>query len=316
MTAPLRVALVGGPMYDHLYDAFAPGEVEVVVHADHPTLNREVAHRLATGSGSTCARRTRSTRRRSRSGCERSTTSSIPAWSNRSRRGRSTSVASRARSCALPRLIDVRVLWTRHGPRLSCPRHLGGAGRVRGHLRFPRTRVGPVRHVLRARRRLGRDAVRRAAAPDDRDARGRARDRSAVPAFRSGADRSRRLALRPGRRRACSTAGSTPRPRGRVDGVRFAPRRSPTGSRHTCIRRAPCGASPTQVAMRGPSRTPAATFPARSRSWGGSSARRRRRLTPPAGACARTATRLRRSCPTTTWTAGGSRSRVGRSTRR
>ena len=36
----LRVALVGGPMYDHLYDAFAPGEVEIVVHADHPTLNR------------------------------------------------------------------------------------------------------------------------------------------------------------------------------------------------------------------------------------------------------------------------------------
>jgi multiple sugar transport system substrate-binding protein len=45
----LRVALVGGPMYDHLYDAFAPGEVEVVVHADHPTLNREVARMLAAG---------------------------------------------------------------------------------------------------------------------------------------------------------------------------------------------------------------------------------------------------------------------------
>ena len=45
----LRVALVGGPMYDHLYEAFAPGEVEVVVHADHPTLNREVARMLAAG---------------------------------------------------------------------------------------------------------------------------------------------------------------------------------------------------------------------------------------------------------------------------
>ena len=45
----LRVALVGGPMYDHLYDAFAPGEVEVVVHADHPTLNREVARMFAAG---------------------------------------------------------------------------------------------------------------------------------------------------------------------------------------------------------------------------------------------------------------------------
>jgi multiple sugar transport system substrate-binding protein len=45
----LRVALVGGPMYDRLYDAFAPGELEVVVHADHPTLNRQVADMLAAG---------------------------------------------------------------------------------------------------------------------------------------------------------------------------------------------------------------------------------------------------------------------------
>ena len=49
MTAPrLRVALVGGPMYDGLYDLIAD-DVEVVVHADHPTLNREVAARLAVG---------------------------------------------------------------------------------------------------------------------------------------------------------------------------------------------------------------------------------------------------------------------------
>lgn len=49
MTADrLRVALVGGPMYDGLYDLFAD-EVEIVVHADHPTLNREVAARLAAG---------------------------------------------------------------------------------------------------------------------------------------------------------------------------------------------------------------------------------------------------------------------------
>lgn len=44
----LRVALVGGPMYDRLYETFA-GDVEVVVHADHPTLNREAAGRLAAG---------------------------------------------------------------------------------------------------------------------------------------------------------------------------------------------------------------------------------------------------------------------------
>jgi multiple sugar transport system substrate-binding protein len=43
----LKVALVGGPMYDHLYDEVA--DVEVVVHADHPSLNREVAGLLARG---------------------------------------------------------------------------------------------------------------------------------------------------------------------------------------------------------------------------------------------------------------------------
>ena len=48
----LRVALVGGPMYDGLYDLLDTTEhsdVEVVVRADHPTLNREVAARLAAG---------------------------------------------------------------------------------------------------------------------------------------------------------------------------------------------------------------------------------------------------------------------------
>ena len=40
---PLRVALVGGPMYDHLYPVLHDRDVEVVVHEDHPTLNRRVA---------------------------------------------------------------------------------------------------------------------------------------------------------------------------------------------------------------------------------------------------------------------------------
>jgi len=44
----LRVALVGGPMYDDLY-ARLPDDVEVVVHADHPTLNRAVAELLEAG---------------------------------------------------------------------------------------------------------------------------------------------------------------------------------------------------------------------------------------------------------------------------
>ena len=48
---PLRVALVGGPMYDHLYRLLdgAGVDVEVVVHADHPTLNRAVADMLGRG---------------------------------------------------------------------------------------------------------------------------------------------------------------------------------------------------------------------------------------------------------------------------
>jgi multiple sugar transport system substrate-binding protein len=46
----LRVALVGGPMYDHLYRLLGDEDVEIVVHADHPTLNREVA-RLLEDSG-------------------------------------------------------------------------------------------------------------------------------------------------------------------------------------------------------------------------------------------------------------------------
>ncbi len=47
----LRVALVGGPMYDDLYGIFADEgiDVDVVVHEDHPTLNRAVADLLARG---------------------------------------------------------------------------------------------------------------------------------------------------------------------------------------------------------------------------------------------------------------------------
>jgi multiple sugar transport system substrate-binding protein len=44
----LRVALVGGPMYDALYAPFLD-DVEVVVHADHPTLNRRVAEMVGAG---------------------------------------------------------------------------------------------------------------------------------------------------------------------------------------------------------------------------------------------------------------------------
>lgn len=45
----LRVALVGGPMYDPMYALLDGRDVEVVVHADHPTLNRRVAEILSRG---------------------------------------------------------------------------------------------------------------------------------------------------------------------------------------------------------------------------------------------------------------------------
>jgi len=48
MADRLRVALVGGPMYDSLYESFRD-DVDVVIHEDHPTLNRRVAEMLAAG---------------------------------------------------------------------------------------------------------------------------------------------------------------------------------------------------------------------------------------------------------------------------
>ena len=48
-----RVALVGGPMYDGLYEILADSDVEVVVHAPHPELNRVVERCWPRASGST-----------------------------------------------------------------------------------------------------------------------------------------------------------------------------------------------------------------------------------------------------------------------
>lgn len=45
----VRVALVGGPMYDGLYRLLDGRAVEVVVHADHPRLNRAAGEMLARG---------------------------------------------------------------------------------------------------------------------------------------------------------------------------------------------------------------------------------------------------------------------------
>lgn len=48
MVEKLRVALIGGPMYDALYEGFSD-DVEIVVHADHLTLNERVAEMLDAG---------------------------------------------------------------------------------------------------------------------------------------------------------------------------------------------------------------------------------------------------------------------------
>lgn len=45
----LRLALIGGPMYDGLYAWLDGRDIEIVVHADHPTLNRVAAESLAAG---------------------------------------------------------------------------------------------------------------------------------------------------------------------------------------------------------------------------------------------------------------------------
>ena len=45
----LHVAVVKGPMYDHLYAMFDSEQVEILIHEDHPTLNQRVAEMLGAG---------------------------------------------------------------------------------------------------------------------------------------------------------------------------------------------------------------------------------------------------------------------------
>lgn len=101
----LKVALVGGPMYDHLYPML--GDVDVVVHADHPTLNREVARLLGAGERidvlSTHSKYAPS-QRRWLTPLELDTSELAPAAVELCRFG--TDLLS------VPRCIDVRVLWS------------------------------------------------------------------------------------------------------------------------------------------------------------------------------------------------------------
>jgi multiple sugar transport system substrate-binding protein len=109
----LRVALVGGPMYDRLYGMFGPGEVDVVVHADHPTLNRQVAEILGSGGRidlvSTHSKYAPSQVEWLHPLDELVAGSTIAALAPRA----VELCRFEGISWCLPRLIDVRVLWAR-----------------------------------------------------------------------------------------------------------------------------------------------------------------------------------------------------------
>ena len=109
----IRVALVGGPMYDHLYDVFAPDEVEVVIHADHPTLNRRVAEILG-GGGSLDLISTHSKYAPSQAQWLRPLDDLIAPATLEALAPRALDLCRfGAQLLCIPRLIDVRVLWAR-----------------------------------------------------------------------------------------------------------------------------------------------------------------------------------------------------------
>lgn len=109
----LRVALVGGPMYDHLYELLDPDEVEVVVHADHPHLNRAVAELLAAGERIDVLA-THSKYAPSQAAWLRPLDGLIDPAAVAPLAERSVELCRvGGRLLSLPRLIDVRVLWVR-----------------------------------------------------------------------------------------------------------------------------------------------------------------------------------------------------------
>ena len=112
-TGPLRVALVGGPMYDHLYELLDPDEVEVVVHADHPTLNRRVAELLEAGERLDVLA-THSKYAPSQGGWLRDLDELVDPDVVAPLAERAVDLCRvEGRLLSLPRLIDVRVLWVR-----------------------------------------------------------------------------------------------------------------------------------------------------------------------------------------------------------
>ncbi len=109
---PLRVALVGGPMYDHLYDRFRD-DVQVVVHADHPTLNRRVAEMLGAGERIDVLA-THSKYAPSQQRWLRDLDALLPSELVEPLAPRAVELCRfRGTQLCVPRLVDVRVLWVR-----------------------------------------------------------------------------------------------------------------------------------------------------------------------------------------------------------
>jgi multiple sugar transport system substrate-binding protein len=108
-------------MYDHLYDALTPGDIEIVVHADHPTLNREVARLLTAGERiDVCA--THSKYAPSQEQWLRPLDDLVPASVVEPLAPRAVDLCRfEGTQLCLPRLVDVRVLWARTDRVASVP---------------------------------------------------------------------------------------------------------------------------------------------------------------------------------------------------
>ena len=111
----LRVALVAGPMYDHLYSVFdsAGIDVDIVIHADHPTLNRQVAEMLSAGERLDLIS-THAKYAPSQSAWLRPLDDLVDDSALRALAPRAVALGRFADQLwCVPRNIDVRVLWTR-----------------------------------------------------------------------------------------------------------------------------------------------------------------------------------------------------------
>jgi multiple sugar transport system substrate-binding protein len=137
----LRLALVGGPMYDGLY-SFIPDDVDVVVHADHPTLNRTVAELLAAGERIDLLA-THSKYAPSQAAWLRPLDALVPAATLATLAPDAVELCRFGRTLlCVPRNIDVRVLWWRTdllaaapdtwGDVVACGQPFGFPGRESG----------------------------------------------------------------------------------------------------------------------------------------------------------------------------------------